>query len=233
MIQNDNLNLKSMNDCKPILAIETSNTLCGAALYFSDDKFFTSSVYMEHSHSRYLFEIIEFLFSTAGIKTDNLGSVAVSGGPGSFTGLRIGMSAAKGIASGAGVPMVVVPTFKALAFQLSFFLAEETIIIANRVNRDEVYYSKFKIKSNNYIFEEELTVLPIDEFIDRTKGTKVIGNTCNIINNNSEQLTISSPNAEYIAKWALKFGKDLFSDEYDYFEPLYIKNFQVIERNKR
>jgi tRNA threonylcarbamoyladenosine biosynthesis protein TsaB len=222
-----------MNDYKPVLAIETSDILCSAALYFNEDKFFTSSIYMEHSHSKYLFGIIEFLFNTANIEYDKIGSVAISGGPGSFTGLRIGMSAAKGIASGAGIPMVIVPTFEALAYQLSFLLSEETLIIANKVNKDEVYYSKFKITSNSYIFVEELAVLPIDEFINRASGTKVIGNAYSMQNKNSQQNIINSPNAEYIAKWALKYGRDLFSNKYDYFEPMYIKNFKVIERNKK
>jgi tRNA threonylcarbamoyladenosine biosynthesis protein TsaB len=222
-----------MNDYKPVLAIETSDILCSAALYFNDDEFFTSSIYMEHSHSHYLFETIEFLFNTANIESDKIGSVAISGGPGSFTGLRIGMSAAKGIASGAGVPMVIVPTFEALAYQLSFLLSEETLIIANKVNKDEVYYSKFKITSNSYIFVEELAILPIDKFLNRASGTKVIGNAYSMQNKNSQKNIISSPNAEYIAKWALKYGRDLFSNEYDYFEPMYIKNFKVIERNKK
>ncbi|UCH65002.1 MAG: tRNA (adenosine(37)-N6)-threonylcarbamoyltransferase complex dimerization subunit type 1 TsaB [Ignavibacterium sp.] len=222
-----------MNELKPILAVETSDILCSAALYFSDDKFFSSNIYMEHSHSQNLFEIIEFLFNTAEIKSEQIGSVAVSGGPGSFTGLRIGMSAAKGIASGASVPMVIVPTLEALAYQLSSVISEETVIIANKVNKDEVYYSKFKIKSNSYIFVEELTILPNEEFIERVGGTKVIGNANAILNKNSQQHMISSPSAEFIARWALKYGKDLFSNEYDYFEPMYVKNFQVTKRNKK
>jgi tRNA threonylcarbamoyladenosine biosynthesis protein TsaB len=222
-----------MNEYKPILAIETSEILCSAALYFSDDKYLTSNIYLEHSHSENLFEIIEFLFNSANIKPDQIGSVAISGGPGSFTGLRIGMSAAKGIASGAGVPMVIVPTFEAFAFQLSSILSEETVIIANKVNKDEVYYSKFKLTSNSYIFVEELTLLPNDEFIERAGNTKVIGNANYLLNKAGQQQIISSPNAEYIAKWALKYGGDLFSKEYDYFEPMYVKNFIVKGRIKK
>jgi tRNA threonylcarbamoyladenosine biosynthesis protein TsaB len=222
-----------MDEYKPILAIETSDILCSAALYFSDDKCFSSNIYMEHSHSQKLFEIIEFLFNTASIKSDEIVSVAISGGPGSFTGLRIGMSAAKGIASGAGVPMVIVPTFEALAFQLSSVISEETLIIANKVNKDEVYYSKFKIKSNSYIFVDELTLLPNDEFIGRAGNTKVIGNANYLLSKAKQQQIISSPNAEYIAKWALKYGGDLFSREYDYFEPMYVKNFIVKGRIKK
>ena len=222
-----------MNEYKPILAIETSEILCSAALYFSDDKYLTSNIYLEHSHSQNLFEIIEFLFNSADINPDQIGSVAISGGPGSFTGLRIGMSAAKGIASGAGAPMVIVPTFEAFAFQLSSILSEETVIIANKVNKEEVYYSKFKLTSNSYIFVEELTLLPNDEFIVRAGNTKVIGNANYLLNKAEQQQMISSPHAEYIAKWALKYGGDLFSKEYDYFEPMYVKNFIVKGRIKK
>ena len=218
-----------MNDYKPILAIETSDIMCSVALFYSDDKFSTASINMKHSHSEYLFELIENLIKTSGIKSAQLGSVAISGGPGSFTGLRIGMAAAKGVASGAGVPMVVVPTFEALAYQLSFLLSEELIIIANKVNKDEVYYSKFEIISNNYLIVDELTILPIDEFVDQVGETKVIGNVYSKMNN-SQVYTISSPGAEYIAKWALKYGNNLFSDEFDYFEPMYVKNITIKER---
>ena len=90
-----------MIDNKPILSIETSGSLCSSSLFFSDEKYFLSSTNLKNSHSENLFNQIEFLFDQAEISRDNIGSIAVSGGPGSFTGLRIGMAAAKGIASGA------------------------------------------------------------------------------------------------------------------------------------
>jgi hypothetical protein len=106
------------------------------------------------------------------------------------------------------------------------------IIIANKVNKDEVYYSKFEIKSNNYLFVEELTILPIDEFIDGVDDMKVFGNAYSRINN-SPTYNISSPSAEYIAKWALKYGNNLFSNDFDYFEPMYVKNIKIKERVKK
>jgi len=216
-----------MNNDKPILAIETSGTLCGASLYFSEEKYFSSTVNLKHSHSEKLFEIIQYLFSTADLNSSDINSIAVSGGPGSFTGLRIGMAAAKGIATGAGIPILVVPTFEALAYQLSFTLEEDySFIIANKVNRDEVYYAKFQINSNNPIFVEELTILTNDEFLEKAKGSKVFGNAVDSDTGN----LISSPSAEFIAKWAVKFGKEKMVLDFDYVEPLYIKNFNVKKR---
>jgi tRNA threonylcarbamoyladenosine biosynthesis protein TsaB len=223
-----------MDKVNPILAIETSETLCGAALYYSTEKYFASAIKLKHSHSEKLFEIIEFLFQQGGISRDEISSVAVSGGPGSFTGLRIGMAAAKGIASGTGVPLIVVPTFEALAYQLTFCISENTeFIIANKVNKDEIYYCKFKIKSNNYIFVDELTILANEEFVNKSIGIKVFGSASYLLEENKNNSLISSPFAEYVAEWALNFGEKNSTFDYDYIEPLYLKNFIVKMRYKK
>lgn len=228
MIQSEDLNLKSMINIIPLLAIETSEDICSAALYFSDEKFYTSSINLKHSHSEKLFEIIELLFDLAEINRNEISTIAVSGGPGSFTGLRIGMAAAKGIATGTGVPLLVVPTFEALAFQLSFQMEEGSeFIIANKVNRSEVYYARFQIKANSFIFAHDLKILTNEDFINKINGIKTFGNAYKYSVNNENNIMSSSPTAEYIARWAVKFGSDKFSYDYDYFEPVYIKNFVV------
>ncbi len=233
MIQSEDLNLKSMINIIPLLAIETSEEICSAAIYFSDEKFYTSSINLKHSHSEKLFEIIEVSFNLAGINRNEISAIAVSGGPGSFTGLRIGMAAAKGIATGTGVPLLVVPTFEALAFQLSFQMAEGSeFIIANKVNRSEVYYARFQIKSNSFIFADDLKILTNEDFIKKINGIKTFGNAYKYIVNNENNIMANSPTAEYIARWAVKFGGNKFSYDYDYFEPVYIKNF-VIKRSKK
>ena len=223
-----------MDKVKPILAIETSETLCGAALYYSTEKYFASSINLKHSHSEKLFEIIEFLFKQGGINRNEISSVAVSGGPGSFTGLRIGMAAAKGIADGTGVPLIVVPTFEALAYQLSACISDNTeFIIANKVNKDEIYYSKFKIKSNSYIFVDELTILANEEFVNKSIGIKVFGSASYLLEENKNNSLISSPSSEYIAEWASKFGEKYSTFDYDYVEPFYLKNIIVKMRCKK
>ncbi|MCH7515559.1 MAG: tRNA (adenosine(37)-N6)-threonylcarbamoyltransferase complex dimerization subunit type 1 TsaB, partial [Bacteroidetes bacterium] len=205
----------------PLLAIETSEEICSGTVYFSDEKFYTSSINLKHSHSEKLFEIIEVLFNLAGINRNEISAIAVSGGPGSFTGLRIGMAAAKGIATGTGVPLLVVPTFEALAFQLSFQMAEGSeFIIANKVNRSEVYYARFQIKSNSFIFADDLKILTNEDFIKKINGIKTFGNAYKYIVNNENNITANSPTAEYIARWAVKFGGNKFSYDYDYFEPV-------------
>ena len=223
-----------MSNVKPILAIETSETICGAALYYSTEKYFASAIKLKHSHSEKLFEIMEYLFQQADINRDEISSVAVSRGPGSFTGLRIGMAAAKGIASGTGVPLIVVPTFEALAYQLSSCISDNTeFIIANKVNKDEIFYSKFKIKSNSYIFVDELTILANEEFVNKSIGIKVFGSASYLLEEDRNNSLISSPSAEYIAEWASKYGEKNSTFDYDYIEPSYLKDFIVKMRHSK
>jgi tRNA threonylcarbamoyladenosine biosynthesis protein TsaB len=210
---------------KPILAIESSENLCGACVYFSDDKYFESNVQLKNAHSEKIYEGIDYVINSAGIQIKDLSHIAVSSGPGSFTGLRIGMSAAKGIAFGASLPIVPVPTFEALALQINSFLIDGTnFIIANKVKADEVYFAKFQIKSNSYIFTESLKIIEINELKSEFNSFPVFGNAL-VNDKNKAKINISAPFPLYVAKWSKLFGKDLLTSNYDYLEPNYLKNF--------
>jgi|YelNatPaOPRAMG01_1025707.scaffolds.fasta_scaffold01939_9 tRNA threonylcarbamoyladenosine biosynthesis protein TsaB len=214
-----------MSEEKPILAIETTENICGVCVYFSESKYFESRVHLKNAHAEKLFEIINFEMSSAGIKIQDLDSVAVSSGPGSFTGLRIGMSAAKGIAFGASLPIVKVPTFEALALQISGFLPKGTeFVIANKVNSDEIYFAKFQITANNFIFVEKLKIINHAELLSQSEKCCIFGNA--IYNNNNDintKFIIASPNPFFVAKWAKLKGEKVYN--FDYMEPDYLKNF--------
>ncbi|MCW9064933.1 MAG: tRNA (adenosine(37)-N6)-threonylcarbamoyltransferase complex dimerization subunit type 1 TsaB [Ignavibacteriaceae bacterium] len=198
-------------------------------MYFSDEKYFSSAVNLKHSHSEMIFEIADGLFKLAAIQPADLVAIAVSEGPGSFTGLRIGFSAAKGMAYGARLPIIPVPTYEALAFQLTRVLKEnDEFIISNKVNKDEVFFSKFQIKGNNYIFVEELTILTKEYFIQKSKGYKVFGNSSVL---NGEQINYPLvPNPLFLAKWAIEFGMGKQTFNFDFLEPNYLKDFIAKEK---
>lgn len=223
--------MTDFTDKKAILAIETSESVCSICIYFSDDIFFSSSVSLKYSHSEKIFELIESLFSLAGISSSHLDSVAVSAGPGSFTGLRIGMSAAKGIAYGAGLPVIPVPTYEAFALQLCNTLGNnDEFIIANKMNSEEVYYSRFQIRGNSYIFAEELKLLKNDSFIGKSAHLPVYGNAAVLLNIPVKYPLVADP--FFIAKWAAGFGINVRTFDYDLLEPLYLKDFIIKEKNK-
>jgi tRNA threonylcarbamoyladenosine biosynthesis protein TsaB len=222
--------LKNLVEHKPVLAFETSENLCGVCIYFSDEKYFSSIINLKHSHSEKIFEAAEWLFRTSGIKPENLDSIAISEGPGSFTGLRIGFSAAKGIAYGANIPIVPVPTYEAFAFQLAHIKNDgDEFIISNKVNKEEVYFAKFQIRANSYIFAEDLTILRKDFFIRKAEGIKVFGNAAVLLDKPLEYP--STPDPLFIAKWAIEFGTNKKTLKYDFMEPNYLKDFIIKEKN--
>jgi tRNA threonylcarbamoyladenosine biosynthesis protein TsaB len=221
-----------MNNIFPLLAIETSDIICGVCVYFDEDKYFSSKIILKHSHAEKLFELISAVFKLASISQSELKSIAVSNGPGSFTGLRIGMSAAKGIAQSLSIPIIPVPTFEALAFQISKILPEESqFVIANKVGRDEVYSAKFQIIGNNYIFKEELKIVPLLAFESLVEDGPVFGNIFKAASKNlCAVINLASPDPEYVAKWAANFGLGKSVTNFDFLEPNYMKEFIVKEK---
>lgn len=221
-----------MTDLLPILAIETSDNICGACVYFDDAKYFSSKILLKHSHSEKLFEVISLVMKQAEIEFSDIKSLAVSAGPGSFTGLRIGMAAAKGIAEASSIPIIPVPTFEALALQVSKYLPEDSsFIIANKVGKDEVYFGRFYLKSNNPIFQEELKIMQNTELINLSDQQLIFGNFNSIDLAQKKNLkTISAPDPEFIAKWAALNGDNKEVVDFDYLEPNYLKEFLVKEK---
>ncbi|HUZ16776.1 MAG TPA: tRNA (adenosine(37)-N6)-threonylcarbamoyltransferase complex dimerization subunit type 1 TsaB [Spirochaetia bacterium] len=102
-----------------IAAFDTASDLLSIALD-DDGKRYVLSINIGLRHSESLLPALDSLFSLAG-GTHHLDLVVCMKGPGSFTGLRIGMATAKGLASGFDCPLVVVPTLDALAFGRAFF----------------------------------------------------------------------------------------------------------------
>jgi tRNA threonylcarbamoyladenosine biosynthesis protein TsaB len=216
----------------PILSIETSQNCCSACVYFDENKFFEMSVNSKYSHAEKIFEIIDTVIKSSGLTLRDLRAIAVSSGPGSFTGLRIGMSAAKGVGYGASLPIIAVPTFEAIAFQLSNALNDGTeFVIANKVNSEEIYFAKFKVKANNYIFVQDLQIVKSIEDNLITEDCLVYGNAVFKNIPVGKIINISYPKSEYVAKWAIQFYKAELRFDYDFLEPNYFKNFIVKEKS--
>lgn len=101
-----------------ILGIDTSAAQCAVALVGSGDPANGAVVQrqaMDRGHAEHLFPMIEAILGRAGIGFEGLSRIAVCTGPGSFTGVRIGVAAARGIALGRGIPVIGVSRFEALA----------------------------------------------------------------------------------------------------------------------
>lgn len=136
--------VKDTNGYRPpmILAIETA-TMCGSVALVSDCGLVGEySLRNSRTHSKRLLSGIEWLMGEAGIGWADIDGVAVSSGPGSFTGLRIGFSTAKGLVMAAGKPLLAVPTLDALAAQLGH--SGQLICPLLDARKHEVYTAFFK-----------------------------------------------------------------------------------------
>ena len=116
------------------LSIDTATDACAVALLDGPAVLFEATITVPRSHGRRLAPLVGEAFGHAGRAPADLGLVAVSAGPGSYTGLRIGMSTAKGLALATGCAFAAVPTLRALAASASGAVA---VVLPSR--RGEVY----------------------------------------------------------------------------------------------
>lgn len=125
-----------------ILALETATLAGGAALLDGGRVVGQSLLNIALTHSERLMAVVDRLLQDSGWEVKDLEGVAVSIGPGSFTGLRVGVATAKGLALALGVPIAAVPTLDALAATLPF--AEAPVCPLLDARRGEVYLSRYR-----------------------------------------------------------------------------------------
>lgn len=127
-----------------ILALETSAKACSAAV--TEDGQVTASSFQCSglTHSRTLMPMVEAMLKNAGLTASDCDAVAVANGPGSFTGIRIGIAAAKGLAFALDKPAVGVSTLEAMAVPLSHL--DALVICAMDARRQQVYNALFRVR---------------------------------------------------------------------------------------
>jgi tRNA threonylcarbamoyladenosine biosynthesis protein TsaB len=213
-----------MNKLLPMLAVESSGELCSICIMEDENTFWEINARKKYIHSEKIFSMIDSVFNLSDLKVNDLKSIAVSMGPGSFTGLRIGLSAVKGIALGAKLPIIPVQTFDAMAYRLSTILpVNSQFAIANSVNTTELYFETFKLgEPGRYLVVDDLQLVKKDDLsLKVSDGVLLFGDSSKKEFNGN----YSYPNAESVAKWAYIFGKDLVTFDYDFLEPNYLKKF--------
>lgn len=213
-----------------ILCLETATTNCsvgiarnGKIVSLKEDNS------KSYSHAEKLHLFINEALEEAGITIADLDAIAISKGPGSYTGLRIGVSAAKGLCFSLDIPLISVPTLDLLAYKLK----GKTGIFISMLDarRMEVYSSVYDSKINQ-IRETKAEVLDEQSFIEYLEQSEVhfIGNgvakfedICTHINAVFHKQKF--PSAQQMAEIAeLKYQKSDIEDV-AYFEPYYLKDF--------
>uniref|UniRef100_UPI0030D8B1AA tRNA (adenosine(37)-N6)-threonylcarbamoyltransferase complex dimerization subunit type 1 TsaB n=1 Tax=Maribacter arcticus TaxID=561365 RepID=UPI0030D8B1AA len=154
-----------------ILNLETSSTNCSVCLAKDGVILAMKELNSEnYSHAEKLHVFIEEVMNEAALKMQDLEAIAVSKGPGSYTGLRIGVSAAKGLCYALDVPLVSVSTLKSMASQLKSVDEDALVIPVLDARRMEVYSAVF----DNHLNQVRETKA---EIIDEQSFEEYIGST--------------------------------------------------------
>ncbi|MEX2335689.1 MAG: tRNA (adenosine(37)-N6)-threonylcarbamoyltransferase complex dimerization subunit type 1 TsaB [Fulvivirga sp.] len=217
-----------------ILSIETATTVCSVALYRGDTLLGTQTLFIDKSHSGLLAPSMASLVQYCSHKFSDLDAVAVSKGPGSYTGLRIGVSAAKGLCFALGIPLIAINTLKAMAQGVSKYNKGEAMLCPMiDARRMEVYCLVANHDMN--IIDETKPVIVEEDFLQELLQEREVlffGNgsdKCRGVIKHSNAIFIPGihPDAANIGFLAhQKFARQQFEDV-AYFEPFYLKEFRM------
>ncbi|MDB5581748.1 MAG: tRNA N6-adenosine(37)-N6-threonylcarbamoyltransferase complex dimerization subunit TsaB, partial [Bradyrhizobium sp.] len=165
-----------------ILAIDTALDACAAAVLdtVAGKMIAQESLGMKRGHAEALMPLIARVIEASGVTFTSLDRIAVTTGPGSFTGLRVGLSAARGIALAANRPVVGLTTLTAYAAPLVSETGEHPIISAIDARHDHVY---FQVVSGNGSSLVRPRVAPIEEALDAARfgAPHLVGNAAKIL----------------------------------------------------
>jgi tRNA threonylcarbamoyladenosine biosynthesis protein TsaB len=135
-----------------ILAVDTASKSSSAAVVSKDRVLAESILLTGETHSKTLMGLIGGVLQHSGIFLDDIDAFAVTTGPGSFTGLRIGISIVKGLASSANKPIAGISALDALALQVSF--SNYLLCPMLDARRNEVYFARYRCGKNGEIKKE-------------------------------------------------------------------------------
>ena len=225
-----------------ILNIESSSKICSVALSLNGTLLYLKETDdKEFLHSKLLTVFIEDVFSKTGYKTTDLKAVAVSKGPGSYTGLRIGVSTAKGIAYSLGIPVISVETLQAMSSEISQKYKEENTLYCPMLDarRMEVYCAIYN-NENNLVKKISADIINKDSFSEYLSGNKIYffgdgASKCKEIikHNNAVFLENINPSSKNMINFSYKSFTNSNFEDIAYFEPFYLKDFiATVPKNK-
>jgi tRNA threonylcarbamoyladenosine biosynthesis protein TsaB len=161
-----------------ILGIESATARAGVAIGTPDGIIASTQVTRGPRHAEILVPSIQFVCEQAGIGLDQVEAIAVDIGPGLFTGLRVGMATANGLAQALGLPMIGVCSLDVLAHPLRHGATDIVSVIDAR--RAEVYAARYGVVDGVLKRTMEPTVLPPAELVEGLGDAFVVGDTLGV-----------------------------------------------------
>jgi len=221
------------------LYIETATTNCSVCL--ADDEkilYFKEENDKNYSHAEKLHVLIHEAYETANIQPADVAAVVVGKGPGSYTGLRIGVSTAKGLCFASDLKLIAIETLEILAHSIK--ITDGMILPLLDARRMEVYSAVFN-SSYEQIRETKAEIITEDSFSDYLAKGKVhfIGNgaeKCKGIITHENAIfydEIYFPSAKQMIAIGMDKHKKNDTEDVAYFEPYYLKDFVITKPKKK
>ena len=220
-----------------ILGIETATKNCSVALFQNGELKTFKELAGAYSHAENLAAFAEDVLAEAHVKFNDLQAVAISKGPGSYTGLRIGVSFAKGLCYGLDIPLISVDTLQHMAYSAIEYVQDPDALYCSMVDarRMEVYAALY----NNKLEEQrkiKAEVLDSDTYLNFLEKKKVFfygdgSSKCKeiITHPNAKFLDLLLPSAKSMGKLAQQAHDNQAYVDLAYFEPFYYKEFVALK----
>lgn len=238
-IWTSNILIKQKNLNANILHIETATSTCSVALS-KDGKLISTEVATESNmHTKRINLMIEELLSKNALEINELSAISVSIGPGSYTGLRVGLSAAKGLAFALDTPLIGISTLEALAQPFLENSKGKSVISAIDARRNEVYMAIFD-SSLNLLEGDHCLIIEENAYPDNWPAAEnliVCGNGANKIGELLGDFPIESADSECDASQQALLAytrfKDQKFDDIIYLKPNYLKPPNITQSKKK
>ena len=148
-----------------ILALDSSGLVATVAIVEDEQTLAEYTVNYKKTHSQTLLPMLDEVVKMIELELDTIDAIAVAGGPGSFTGLRIGSATAKGLGLALGKPLIHVPTLDGLAYNL--YGTKGLICPIMDARRNQVYTGIYRFEDNEFKIVEEQMAISVDELIEK------------------------------------------------------------------
>jgi tRNA threonylcarbamoyladenosine biosynthesis protein TsaB len=222
-----------------ILNIETSTKNCSVCIANSGEVVAMKELNNgNYSHAEVLHPYIEIILKEANISIDQLDAIAVSKGPGSYTGLRIGVSAAKGLSFALNKPLISIDTLTSLSHSVAV-VDTGTIVPMLDARRMEVYAAVFNI-DHEQVRSTKAEIIETTSFSEELEKGIVYflgdgSQKCREVIKHENAVFVDDkfPSSREMAKLSYKKYKKNDIEDVAYFEPFYLKDFIVIPEKKK
>ena len=198
-----------------ILAIESASTVCGTALFLNSKLVEIDEITQPRIHGERLPVIVNRILSNHSMEVSELNVIAVSAGPGSYTGLRIGMSLAKGLAAAVDIPIISVPTLEVMNAGIS---REGAYWVLLHSHKKVVFAQRFC--SGKPDSEIECELFSNEKYLQR------FGFNLDTVCDSSEYES-TPPSAKFVGELALQFYDKWAETDLNQITPNYVTNFNL------